>query len=143
MNWFWSAVITPETAFMDRHLDQKRVCLMPEMAGWPVLPPGPRQVTLSGPPGSASALDGAVAQPNVNPRQNTCLLLGGLLAYILQTCWPIGPAPLTNIPLGCVLRFTVFPHCLFFLFSKFILATPCSMWDLKLWHVRSSSPTRD
>ncbi|XP_043339647.1 coiled-coil-helix-coiled-coil-helix domain-containing protein 7 isoform X1 [Cervus canadensis] len=46
VDWVWSAVTTPETAFMDGRLHQDQVCLTPETAGWPLWPPGPRQVTL-------------------------------------------------------------------------------------------------
>ena len=74
-----------------------------------------------------------------SPHLNTCSLLGDLLAYILQTCWLIGPAPFTNIPLGCAFRFTMFHHCLFFLFSKFYLFWPhraaCGIWSCGMWNL--------
>ena len=144
VDWVWSAVTTPETAFMDGRLHQDQVRLTPETTGWLLWPPGPRQVTLSGPPGSASALDGAVAQPNVKStsehllasRRPPGLHSANLLAY--------RTSPIHKHSLGLCVQIHYVSSLFIFSLLKilFILATPCGMWDLKLWHVKSSSPTR-
>lgn len=132
VNWFWSAARTPEAAFMDRCLHQEQVCLMPEMAWWPLLLPGLRQVILSGPPGSASALDGAVAQPNVKSTSEHLLASRRPPALHTANLPAYRTSPTHKHSLGLCAQI----HCVssLFIFSLlkilFILATPCGMWDL-------------